>query len=163
MKKQRSSLVTLGITSLFLIFAVLGLVILALLTLGSSRSDLNMSLASMEQTTAYYDACQTATDFCLQAEKFLRDAYEQTSNADQYFRKAAGLENDGFFWEDTSRALTFDVPFSDSQALHVEMSVLYPQEPDENLLDIHTWQTISTATWTPDTRQPVFTKENTHD
>lgn len=163
MKKQHSSLVTLGITSLFLIFAVLVMVILSLLTLGSSRSDLNMSKRSMTQTTAYYDACGTATDLYLQAEEFLHNAFTQTASKSDYLQKASELTEEGFTWDQNTRTLAFDAPFSDSQALHVEMTILYPQTTEESVLDIHTWQTISTGTWTPDTRQPVFTKENTND
>ena len=156
MRKKHNSLVTLGITSLFLIFAVLGMVILALLTLGSSRSDLNMSLKSMEQTTAYYDACTEASDFCLTAEKFLQNTLTESADKQEYFQKAALLKDDGLTFDADTQTLAFDVPFSDSQALHVEMTVLYPQETEGSVIDIHTWQTISTAAWTPDTHQPVF-------
>lgn len=161
MKKKHSSMVTLGITSLFLIFAVLCLVILALLTLGSSRSDLHMSERSMEQTTAYYDACAAATDLCLQAEEFLQTAYRQTSGEKEYFEKAATLTDQGFLWDEDGGTLSFDISFSDTQALHAEAKVLYPRTADGSFLKLLTWQTQATGTWTPDTKQPVYTKENT--
>lgn len=156
MKHHRNSLVTLGTTSLFLIFSVLCMVILALLTLGSSRSDLNMSKRSMEQTATYYDACTTASDLCSQAEEFLHCVLRQTANEKEYLENAADLSTLGFIREDDSHIFTIEVPFSDSQSLHVELYILYPQEETEPLLKIHTWQTISTGNWNPDTRQHVY-------
>ena len=54
MKQKHTFFVTVGIPSLFLIFSVLCLCVLALLTLGSSRSSLNTARHSMEQTENYY-------------------------------------------------------------------------------------------------------------
>lgn len=156
MKQHRNSIVTLGITSLVLIFSVLCMVILALLTLESSRSDLNMSKRSMEQTEAYYDACTTAADLCSQAEDFLRCTLRQSASEKDYLKTAENLCSRGFFWEENRRILAIDVPFSDSQSLRVELYVLYPQDTEEPLLEIHTWQTISTGNWNPDTRQHVY-------
>lgn len=154
-------MVTLGITSLFLIFAVLCMVILSLLTLGSSRSDLRMSKRSMEQTTAYYDACGSASDLCLQAEEYLQTIYDRTSNEKDYLKETASLTSRGFLWEQDSRILSFDVSFSDTQTLHVEAEVLYPRTENGPFLELLTWQTLSTGTWNPDTKQPVYTKEIT--
>ena len=56
MKQKHTFFVTVGIPSLFLIFSVLCLCVLALLTLGSSRSGLNTARYSMEQTEKYYNA-----------------------------------------------------------------------------------------------------------
>lgn len=161
MKKKHSSMVTLGITSLFLIFAVLCMVILSLLTLGSSRSDLRMSRRSMEQTTAYYDACTEATDLCLAAEEYLQTAYEESASKQEYLKKAGGLTQQGFLWNEESLALSFQIPFSDTQTLYVEAKIHYPETADGTFLELCTWQTQSAGTWNPDMKQPVYTKEIT--
>ena len=54
MNKKRTSFLSIGIPSMCVIFSVLCLVILALLTLGTSRQDLQTSRLSLDQTTAYY-------------------------------------------------------------------------------------------------------------
>lgn len=161
MKKKHTSMVTLGITSLFLIFAVLCMVILSLLTLGSARSDLHMSRRSMEQTTAYYDACSTATDFFLQAEDILRTAYQESEGEKEYFRKVSELGAQGFLWAEDTKRLSVEVSFSDTQVLRGEAIVFYPGGPEGPFLELKAWQTYSTGTWNPDTKQPVFTKEIT--
>ena len=57
MKQKHTFFVTVGIPSLFLIFSVLCLCVLALLTLGSSRSGLNTARYSMEQTEKFEMSC----------------------------------------------------------------------------------------------------------
>ena len=160
MDKNRHSLVTMGISSIFLIFAVLCTVVLALLTLASARSDLNMSTRSMEQTAAYYDACTKASDLCVQAEDALYQAFLNASAPVSYFASAKSLLPSEFSWNEEERTLTADIAISDSQSLHIELEALYPQSAEDPLLDIHIWQTISTGSWNPDTRQPVYQKEN---
>lgn len=160
MKKKHNSMVTLGITSLFLIFAVLCMVILSLLTLGSARSDLRMSRRSMEQTTAYYDACSKATELCLQAEEFLETAYQEAADEKDYYRTVSELRTQGFLWVENTEILSFEVPYTDTQVLRAEATVLYPADPQGPFLELNTWQTYSFGTWNPDTKQPVYTKEN---
>ena len=62
MKQKHTFFVTVGIPSLFLIFSVLCLCVLALLTLSSSRTSLTTARHSMEQTEKYYSACSEATE-----------------------------------------------------------------------------------------------------
>ena len=57
MKEKNHLFSATGIPSLFLIFGVLMLVILSLLGYGTSRQDLRASSLSLEQTSAYYNAC----------------------------------------------------------------------------------------------------------
>ena len=56
MKQKKTLFAATGIPSLFLIFGVLCLAVLALLTLGNSRSALSSARLSMEQTEQYYKA-----------------------------------------------------------------------------------------------------------
>ena len=60
MNKRRTQFLSMGIPSMFVIFSVLCLVILALLTLGTSRQDLQAAQVSLKQTTDYCNACTQA-------------------------------------------------------------------------------------------------------
>ena len=62
MNKKRTSFLSTGIPSMCTIFSVLCLVVLSLLTLNTSRQDLKTSKLTLEQTTAYYTACSTASE-----------------------------------------------------------------------------------------------------
>ena len=59
MNKKRTSFLSIGIPSMCVIFSVLCLVILALLTLGTSRQDLQTSRLSLDQTTAFQNVIHT--------------------------------------------------------------------------------------------------------
>ena len=60
--KNKGSLVSIGIPSIFLIFTVLTMSILAVLTFMVSRTDQAESALALEQTQAYYAACSRAAD-----------------------------------------------------------------------------------------------------
>ena len=67
------------------IFSVLCLVILSLLTLNTSRQDLKNSKLTLEQTTAYYTACSTASE----------EYQELTDYAQQIFARIGMLMTPG--------------------------------------------------------------------
>ena len=85
MKQKHTFFVTVGIPSLFLIFSVLCLCVLALLTLGSSRSSLNTARHSMEQTENYYTGCADATETVSEIRDDLEQYREKASDETGYF------------------------------------------------------------------------------
>lgn len=182
MSRKEHSFVSVGITSLFLIFSVLCLVILALLTLGTSRSDLRMSRLSLEQTTAYYEACGEITDLYSRIDNLLSQTYIETDDTEGYYSKVcaqmdalsdsltesystdASVEPEEnpdlpLAYDETSHRLSLHQPISDSQILYAELEVLYPQEGEASFLVIHTWKTKARGDWNPDTKQPVYKGE----
>ena len=170
MNKKRTSFLSIGIPSMCVIFSVLCLVILALLSLGTSRQDLQSSRLALEQTTAYYTACSTATQQYSQITDFITSAVTDSSGKEEFFSKMASIqENFSDFtdltWAEDTQTLSFTVAFTDSQAIYIEINASYPSGKSKHSTDftpeILTWKTISTADWTPDTRQPVFTGAST--
>lgn len=166
MNKKRTSFLSIGIPSMCVIFSVLCLVILSLLTLGTSRQDLQTSRLSLEQTTAYYTACSTATQQYRQLNDFIISAVTDSSEKNEYFSKMASIqENFSDFtdltWTENTQTLSFTVAFTNSQAIYIEINASYPSAKSGHKTDftpeILTWKTINTADWNPDTRQPVFT------
>lgn len=161
-QEKQGSLVTLGITSLFLIFAVLCLVILSLLTLGTSQADLQMSRQSMESTAAYYDACREASLQYLKLEEELQEFSGTTHSTRELLEAANSLNLDGVSADFRTGHLILELPFSENQSLLAELSPNIADSGQELHLEILSWQTISTGTWNPDTKQPVLNaKENT--
>lgn len=154
--KQKSSLVSTGIVSIFLIFSVLCLVILSLLTLGTSRSDLAMSRQTMKQTGSYYDACNHATEFCADLENFLWNSYMESTDSTEYFARLQDFSHETWAYQKKDRQISLEIPFSDTQALLICLDVLYPEMDENTVLRIHTWKTIVTGTWNPDTKQHIF-------
>ncbi|MDC7289005.1 hypothetical protein NXH76_14435 [Blautia schinkii] len=158
MNNKKRSFVSIGIPSLFLIFSVLCLVILSLLTLQTSRSDLALSRLSLEQTTAYYEACGTATDLYQQAEETASEAYGMAHGREDYYSALEAFANrtPEFTWDINTEELCLELPFSESQALYAVLKASYPRTDNGPCLDIAAWYTIPAGTWEADTRQPVF-------
>ena len=130
MNEEKSTLVTSGIPSLFLIFAVLVMVTLALLSYGTSRSDVRLSRNSIDQMEAYYKAAAEATERFNQ----LKDAPPEDGSA-----------------------VSFSVPFSDSQCIYVEAAL-----KGDRLTPV-VWETRSIGTWEPDTIQHLYQGETMED
>lgn len=162
MTKKHSLFSATGIPSLFLIFAVLMLVILALLGYGTSRQDLQSSTLSLEQTTAYYTVCSQAADFYTDTAAALRQFKKQAKNAEEYQQLITdyfnGLKN--VSWDPTASKVSYINPFSNVQSLLVILLVENFSDTSENPTEILTWNTIVTADWNPDTSQSVYKGES---
>ena len=147
----------LGIPSMFVIFAVLCLVILSLLSLGTSRQDAQSSKNSLEQTTAYYQACsQASEDYRNLADYICRISAESTSKSAYVSGMNAVSEicSDAS-WNSQAETVSFSVPMNDSQSVFVEISASWSDIHSGSAPEITVWKTISTQSWDPDTRQPV--------
>lgn len=159
MKKRQNLFMVMGAPSLFLIFSVLCMAILGLLTLGTSRTDLKMSKASLEQTSLYNEAVSRATEMCLEIESALTEAGKQAADEEAYFALAEEIakETEGGFWEKELRRIVFDRKITEEQSLRVELQVLKPG--GESSLRLVSWKTVVSDTWEPELHQPVFKGE----
>ncbi len=120
--KTQSSFFSIGIPSMCVIFSVLCLVILALLTLGTSRQDLQTSRLSLDQTTAYYTACSTATQQYSQISDFITSALTDSSEKKDYLSRMSSIQEEfpdlaNLTWTEDTQVLSFTVAFTDTQAV----------------------------------------------
>ena len=156
MNKKQSSFLSMGIPSMCMIFSVLCLVILALLTLNTSRQDLRTSQLTLDQTTAYYTSCSAASDKYQELTAYAQTALADSHNdAGNYSEKMSSITDTcpEASWNPDTQILSFTVDLTEEQAIYIEVSLPYSSELSPELL---TWKTISTADWNPDTRQPVY-------
>lgn len=126
--KKKTSMVTTGITSLFLIFVVLSLAILSLLSLGNSRADRAMSLASLQATVEYYQATSKSADFRAAVDRILLDNSE-AKDYDKVIQEIKIIDPDIVIDEKTNQ-LTSLIPVSEELDLEVVL-----QLPDLPLAD----------------------------
>ncbi len=164
MNRRKSTFLSIGIPSMFVIFSVLCMVILALLTLGTSRQDLQTAQISLQQTSDYYSACTKASTIYAEITKY---AMQTVSAADDEAAYLSEMENiTGHFsdipvtWNQKSQTASFTLNYTDSQGLYVEIQLSYPSGNSGLTPEILTWKTVSTGTWNPDTSQPVYKGEN---
>ncbi|MDO5136193.1 MAG: hypothetical protein Q4D55_09080 [Eubacteriales bacterium] len=157
MKEREHLLVTTGIPSLFLIFSVLVLAVLALLSLGSSRSDLKTSQVSLAQTTAYFEACSQASDFCADAEDALLSIRAKSASSQDFYEavKAYFSQFSQVTWDDLEKTALYSLDFSQRQALQVILSVDFPEEK-ESCIRLLSWNTAVSDQWESQVTFPVM-------
>ena len=127
MKEKNHLFSATGIPSLFLIFGVLMLVILSLLGYGTSRQDLRSSSLSLEQTSAYYNACSEAADFYSDLVQTLEGFQAQAKSRSAYYQLVSDYLNsqENVKWDSEEHTAEYVKAFSDTQSLAVKVSVFW--------------------------------------
>ena len=127
MKEKNHLFSATGIPSLFLIFGVLMLVILSLLGYGTSRQDLRSSSLSLEQTSAYYNACSEAADFYSDLVQTLEGFQAQAKSESAYYQLVSDYLNsqENVEWDSEEHTAEYVKAFSDTQSLAVKVSIFW--------------------------------------
>lgn len=182
MKEKNHLFSATGIPSLFLIFGVLMLVILSLLGYGTSRQDLRASSLSLEQTSAYYNACSEAADFYSDLVQTLEGFQAQVKSESAYYKLVSDYLNsqENVKWDSEEHTAEYVKAFSDTQSLAVKVSVFWTDRTADstasdtaasdtinagldmtssNIVGILSWNTVVTADWNPDNSQSVYKGE----
>ena len=182
MKEKNHLFSATGIPSLFLIFGVLMLVILSLLGYGTSRQDLRASSLSLEQTSAYYNACSEAADFYSDLVQTLEGFQAQVKSESAYYKLVSDYLNsqENVKWDSEEHTAEYMNAFSDTQSLAVKVSVFWTDRTADstasdtaasdtinagldmtssNIAGILSWNTVVTADWNPDNSQSVYKGE----
>lgn len=147
--KQRS-FVTIGIPSILTIFGILTMIILSLMSLGTSQQDERESRLSLDQTKEYYNSCTEATEIYEELLSLPTTAGEPSADEiAQYLQNlperagdfpALGSIQDGL--------ATVEVRFSPRQSLIMEVSLAD--------FSIQGWYTAKRGDWVPKTTQKLF-------
>lgn len=158
------------------------LVILSLLGYGTSRQDLRASSLSLEQTSAYYNACSEAADFYSELVQTLEGFHEQAKTETAYYQLVSDYLNsqENVEWNSEEHTAEYVKAFSDTQSLAVKVSVFWTDRKADstasdtaasdtvnaglnmtssNIAGILSWNTVVTADWNPDNSQSVYKGE----
>ena len=154
MKEKNHLFSATGIPSLFLIFGVLMLVILSLLGYGTSRQDLRSSSLSLEQTSAYYNACSEAADFYSELVQTLEGFQTQAKTETAYYQLVSDYLNsqENVEWDSEEHTAEYVKAFSDTQSLAVKVSIFWTvRTADSTASDIAASDTAASDTVASDT------------
>ena len=154
MKEKNHLFSATGIPSLFLIFGVLMLVILSLLGYGTSRQDLRASSLSLEQTSAYYNACSEAADFYSDLVQTLEGFQAQAKSESAYYQLVSDYLNsqENVEWNSEEHTAEYVKAFSDTQSLAVKVSIFWTvRTADSTASDIAASDTAASDTVASDT------------
>lgn len=103
------------------------LVILSLLGYGTSRQDLRASSLSLEQTSAYYNACSEAADFYSDLVQTLEGFQAQAKSESAYYQLVSDHLNsqENVKWDSEEHTAEYVKAFSDTQSLAVKIVVFW--------------------------------------
>lgn len=103
------------------------LVILSLLGYGTSRQDLRASSLSLEQTSAYYNACSEAADFYSELVQTLEGFQTQAKTETAYYQLVSDYLNsqENVEWDSEEHTAEYVKAFSDTQSLAVKIVVFW--------------------------------------
>ena len=103
------------------------LVILSLLGYGTSRQDLRASSLSLEQTSAYYNACSEAADFYSDLVQTLEGFQAQAKSESAYYQLVSDHLNsqENVEWDSEEHTAEYVKAFSDTQSLAVKIVVFW--------------------------------------
>ncbi|MDD2969282.1 MAG: hypothetical protein PHT21_06920 [Lachnospiraceae bacterium] len=129
--KNKSHGVNVGSSSILLIFVLLTLISFAGLSMISANADYILCKKTAAHSNEYYDACNEANLSIASIDTTLMSLYQSGLNKDAYFTEAGEM-------------ISYLIPMNETQALQVELKVLYPETPDNGFYEISTWKVITT-------------------
>lgn len=130
------------------------LVILSLLGYGTSRQDLRASSLSLEQTSAYYNACSEAADFYSELVQTLEGFQTQAKTETAYYQLVSDYLNsqENVEWDSEEHTAEYVKAFSDTQSLAVKVSVFWTDRTaDSTASDTAASDTVASDTAASDT------------
>lgn len=130
------------------------LVILSLLGYGTSRQDLRASSLSLEQTSAYYNACSEAADFYSDLVQTLEGFQAQAKSESAYYQLVSDHLNsqENVKWDSEEHTAEYVKAFSDTQSLAVKVSVFWTDRTaDSTASDTAASDTVASDTAASDT------------
>ena len=130
------------------------LVILSLLGYGTSRQDLRASSLSLEQTSAYYNACSEAADFYSELVQTLEGFQTLAKTETAYYQLVSDYLNsqENVEWDSKKHTAEYVKAFSDTQSLAVKVSVFWTDRTaDSTASDTAASDTVASDTAASDT------------
>lgn len=154
MKKNKSSFINIGFSSIVMVFIMICLVTFATLSVLTAHSDYRLSKKMADKTTAYYAADTIARDMLETVDNKLYDIYLTSSTSSGFYKgvltadfsanapsDVQGISLD----KDTNEDITisYAVPISEVQTLYVSLKINYPSAGSECFSTITRWQTVT--------------------
>ena len=120
----------------------------------TSRQDLRASSLSLEQTSAYYNACSEAADFYSDLVQTLEGFQAQVKSESAYYKLVSDYLNsqENVKWDSEEHTAEYMNAFSDTQSLAVKVSVFWTDRTaDSTASDTAASDTVASDTAASDT------------
>lgn len=159
-RSSSRSAISVGTTTLVLIFVLLCLLTFSVLSLVSARANMRLSQKSADRTTAYYEAENTSSDILIQVTEAVQK-YLNISDEDTFFKNVR-TELDGKngirFTDDET--LTWTVSLTENQYLRAEVQISFQPFSNGNHYRIIAWNTYTDYDWGTDQSLPLLESDS---
>ena len=123
--KEHKLTMNIGIISFMSIFIILAIVVFALLSLSSARSNARLTNKSIQQKEQYYALSSQGEEYLKQIDDALYTYYQSSSSKEEYFTKTKQLTT--LVPQSTYKDHQFHFQVkNDTTTLHVTLNILYP-------------------------------------
>lgn len=126
MKKKQGMSVSIGSSTMLLIFVVISLVSFSVLSLSSAVTDRKFTDNIKNKNLAYYNACNTAEEEMSMIDAALARAYASCESEEAYF-------------DEVLHESLIQVPVSEHQELQVVLKHLYPSKEGDAYYEIESY------------------------
>ena len=130
MKKRQGMSVSIGSSTMLLIFVVISLVSFSVLSLSSAVTDQKFTENIKIKNLAYYNACNVAEEEMGMIDATLARAYASCDSEEAYF-------------DTVSDESLIQVPVSEYQELQVVLTHLYPQKEGDAYYEIKSYTLVN--------------------
>lgn len=144
--KEHKLTMNIGIISFMSIFIILAIVVFALLSLSSARSNARLTNKSIQQKEQYYALSSQGEEYLKQIDDALYTYYQSSSSKEEYFTKTKQLTT--LVPQSTYKDHQFHFQVkNDTTTLHVTLNILYP---GDKLYEVQTWVSSPNTEWKKD-------------
>jgi hypothetical protein len=159
-----------GFSTIMISFVMMCIVTFCALALLTANADYKLSRKVADRTSAYYTAEETAYETLAQIDELLTGSYRSTFTKKEYEQNAraalseyAADHPDITVVSDSTPAVAYTVPFSDTQTLSVSLTVSYPPQNGGSCYTLNEWKTISTVPESDSQTLDLIGKEITYE
>lgn len=172
MNKKSHAVLSIGTSSVLVVFILLSLVTFATLSIVSANADYILTRKTADRVSDYYEANNAAEATLSRIDTILLNSYSNTNDSavmdKEFYTTAAysglstidGCSIDVLLTEDGTSILnvSYQEDVSDSQVLFVKLEVLYPgdEESSGRFYKILNWNVTNTHTWEADDTLNVY-------
>ena len=133
MKKKQGMSVSIGSSTMLLIFVVISLVSFSVLSLSSAITDKKFADKIKQKNISYYNACNLAEEEICAIDTMLSQAYVSSENEEAYFNQV-------------TQGTTIAIPVSEYQELQVVVTYLYPVNEGDPYYEIDSYSLVNVNT-----------------
>lgn len=133
MKKKQFLNISIGSSTMLLIFVVISLVSFSVLSLSSAVTDQKLTENIKLKNLAYYNACNIAEEEIAIIDAMLASAYSSSTTKEAYFNQI-------------SAESLIEVPVSEYQQLQIVLKHLYPEAEGDPYYEIVKYSLCTTNT-----------------